>query len=118
MMATSRSKKPHPLAGLSVQETNVARDVILASHPGAVIFFRTISLQEPTKADLTKFLDLEHAGKLTPTSPRPPRLASVHFDCVDGTKVPRYMESVIDIDKRERVGHELVSTEVHACLTV
>lgn len=109
---------PHPLSGLSVEETNIAREVVLASLPNTVVDFRTTSLQEPAKADLTKFLDLEHAGKLTADSPRPPRLARVHYDAIDGSKIPKYMESVIDVEKKERVEHELVSTESHPSLTV
>ncbi|KAF2436898.1 copper amine oxidase [Tothia fuscella] len=109
---------PHPLSGLSVEETNIAREVVLASLPNTVVDFRTTSLQEPAKADLIKFLDLEHAGKLTADSPRPPRLARVHYDAVDGSKVPKYMESVVDVEKKERVEHELVSTESHPSLTV
>jgi primary-amine oxidase len=106
------------LAGLTIEETNIAREVVLASLPNTVVEFRTTALQEPAKADLIKYLDLEHSGQLTSDSPRPPRLARIHYDAIDSSKIPKYMESVIDVEKRERVEHELVSTENHPCLTV
>lgn len=109
---------PHPLAGLSVEETNIAREVVISSFPNAVVDFRTTALQEPIKADLIKYLDLEHAGELTPEIPRPARLARVHYDVIDGSKIPKYMESVINIGTKEIVEHELVNTESHPCLTV
>lgn len=117
-MATPTLSHPHPLSNLSVAETNIAREVVLASLPGTVVDFRTIALQEPIKSELIKYLDLEHAGQLSEESPRPARLARVHYDAIDGSKAPKYMESVIDVEKKERVHHELVSTENHPCLTV
>lgn len=65
----------HPLAILSEAETNLARDVVKAAHPKTVIDFREIYLQEPPKKQLLDFLAIEHAGRLSPTTPRPPRLA-------------------------------------------
>lgn len=114
-MATS----PHPLTQLSLAETDVARDIVLASHPGAAIYFRIVSLQEPAKADLIKFLDVEHAGKLSSSTPRPPRLAKVYYDAIDkGSKVPVYQEAIVDLDQKKGVQHQLISSEFHASLTV
>lgn len=109
---------PHPLAPLSISETDIARDVVRSCHPDTVIDFRTISLQEPPKAELVKFLDVEHAGRLTSTTPRPARQARVHYDVIDKSKAPKYMESIVDVTKRQRTSYELVGTDVHACLTV
>lgn len=109
---------PHPLAPLSIAETDTARDVILASHPDTVIDFRIISLQEPAKNELNSFLDLEHSQKLLADSPRPRRLAKVHYDVIGGAKVPKYCESVVDIEKNERIEHQVVATDVQASLTV
>jgi len=109
---------PHPLAPLSIEETNIARDVVRACHPNTVIDFRSISLQEPVKADLVKFLNVEHSDRLSWSTPRPARQAKVHYDVIDKDKVPKYMESVVDVAKRKRTSYELVSTDVHACLTV
>lgn len=48
---------PHPLKGLSVDEINRARQVIIDAHPNEVIDFREIFLQEPPKSQLIKFLE-------------------------------------------------------------
>lgn len=110
---------PHPLMPLSIDETNQARDIVLQSHPGASIYFRIISLLEPPKAELTAFLDAEHAGKLSTSTPRPARVAEVKYDAIEqGTKVPVYQESWVDINKKEVIQNELISTEFHASLTL
>lgn len=110
---------PHPLKQLSLEETNLARDVTLSLHEGAVLEFREIFLQEPPKAELIKFLDLEHSGQLTSESPRPVRLAKVQYDVIgDGSKVPVFHESVIDLRRKERVAHEAVSSDYQAALTL
>ena len=114
-MATSQ---PHPLQSLSIAETTIARDVILQSHPEIVVVFRIITLQEPAKADLIKFLELEHTSKLTSGSPRPPRLAKAHFDVVEKQRISKYFETIVDIDKRSIVAQEEVTDDVHASLTV
>ena len=108
----------HPLASLSTEETNTARDVVLSCHPDTVIDFRTISLQEPTKAELVQFLQLEHSESLTTNTPRPRRLARVQYDVIDKSKIPKYTESVVDVERKERVSHEIISADMHACLTV
>ncbi|KAK3724095.1 hypothetical protein LTR37_001217 [Vermiconidia calcicola] len=109
---------PHPLMTLTIDETNIARDVIIKSHPGASIYFRINSLLEPAKAELTKFLDAEHSGRLTSSTPRPARLAEVKYDAIEsGSKVPVYQEAWVDIGQRKVVKHELISTEFQASLT-
>lgn len=116
---TPAKTAPHPLNALTIDETSVARDVILKSHPGASIYFRIISLLEPPKAELIKFLEAEHAGKLSESTPRPPRLAEVKYDAIEsGSKVPVYQESWVDIGTQERVNHNVISTEFHASLTL
>jgi primary-amine oxidase len=111
--------QPHPLAILSLDETNQARDVILEAHPGASIYFRNIYLLEPPKAELLKFLDAEHSGQLSSSTPRPARLAEVKYDAIErGSKVPVYQEASVDINAKKVVNHELISTEFHASLTL
>lgn len=117
-MPSTIASMPHPLASLSVEETNLARDIILASHPKTVVDFRIITLQEPSKADLVSFLQLEHSGKLQPNSPRPPRLAKVHYDVIDDSKIPIYCESIVDVEKRKRISHEVIRSDAHASLTM
>lgn len=109
---------PHPFQILSVAETQVARDVILASHPDEVVDFREIFLKEPNKAELRPYLALEHAGRLSPTTPRPARLAKCMFDVIGSDKIPKYHESIVDIDRRKRIGHEAISQQHHASLTL
>ena len=109
----------HPLASLTIDETNTAREVILKSHPGASIYFRIISLLEPPKAELTKFLESEHSGRLSPSTARPARVAEVKYDAIEkGSKLPVYMESWVDIGRRERTWTEVISSEFHASLTL
>ena len=110
---------PHPLMTLSVDETNQARQIVLDAHPGASIYFRIVALLEPPKAELTKFLDIEHAGQLSSSTPRPARLAELKYDAIEqGSKVPVYQEAWVDINKKEVVNHELINTEFHASLTL
>jgi primary-amine oxidase len=110
---------PHPLSALNIDETNAARDVVLKAHPGASVYFRTIALLEPPKAELTKFLDAEHSGRLSPSTPRPARVAEVKYDAIEkGSKVPVYQEAWVDIGAKKVVKHELISTEFHASLTL
>lgn len=111
---------PHPFKTLDVEETRIARDVVLSLHPGVVVDFREIYLQEPEKAGMKQFLDLEHSVKpgQSPTSKRPPRLAKCQYDVIGSDKVPEYHESVIDIGLRKRVKHEVIGKEHHASLTL
>ncbi|EFW99003.1 copper amine oxidase [Grosmannia clavigera kw1407] len=112
------SPLPHPLSALSIEETNQAREIVLSLHPNTVIDFRTIYLLEPPKAKTVPFLQIEHAGKLTPSTPRPPRLAEVCYDVIGGSKVPEYHESVVDLRLHKRTTHKIVDTEYHANLSI
>lgn len=109
---------PHPLSALSTEETEAARAVVAECHPGVVLDFRCIFLREPPKAEVVKFLDLEHAGKLAESTPRPPRLGLVQYDVIGGSKVPEYHESIINIPAKKRVAHEIVSSDHHASLSM
>lgn len=119
MNGVKHKTPPHPLTALTIDETNVARDVIINSHPGASIYFRIISLLEPPKAEVIKFLDAEHSGQLSQDTPRPARVAEVKYDAIEaGSKVPVYTESWVDIGKHERTKCDVISTEFHASLTL
>ena len=107
---------PHPLTQLSVPEANVARDVILQLHDKSVLDFRTISLEEPPKAQLQPFLDAEAAGSAI--SARPDRLARVSYDVVSENKVFQFYESLVDVSTRKLVGQELIDPKHHAPLTL
>jgi primary-amine oxidase len=117
-MVSAKQLPIHPLTTLSVEETNIARDIIRACHAGSVLHFRILYLQEPPKADLIRYLDLEHSGSLKPDSPRPARLARVHYDVVDDKAKPEFHEAVVDVEKRERVLVETVKADVHQAFTL
>lgn len=108
----------HPLSALSPDETTVARDVIVESHPDTVVYFREIFLSEPPKAELREFLVLEHSGRLSPTTPRPPRLALCQYDVISRGKVTEYHESVVDIRLRRQTEHQVIDRTSHAALVM
>lgn len=109
---------PHPLSALSIDETNLARDVVRQQHSEVVLDFRQIFLQEPPKAEVLSFLEAEHSDNLSESTPRPARLALVTYDVIGGSRVPEYHESIVDLTKKERVKHQVVSSDHHASLTV
>lgn len=106
----------HPLSTLSAEETTRARDIILDAHSDELVLFREVFLQEPAKAELIKYLDLEHAGRLSPTSPRPARLAKCQYDIIGSDKIPYHHEAVVDVEKKTRVRHEVIGKEHQAAL--
>jgi len=109
---------PHPLQMLSVQETEQARDVVLASHPDHVIEFRQVDLKEPSKKDLTSFLQIEHEGKLSQSTPRPPRLAKCHYDIIATDRTIQYHESIIDLEQGIMLEKIVVGKEFCPSLTL
>jgi primary-amine oxidase len=112
------SSIPHPLDQLSVQESELARGLVLAAHKDSVIDFRVIFLQEPAKVELQEYLDLEHAGKLTVDTPRPARCARIHYDVIGSDKIPHSHESVMDLNSKKEVLRETIADGSHACLTL
>ncbi|KAJ0313291.1 hypothetical protein COL516b_000223 [Colletotrichum fioriniae] len=54
--------KPHPLDPLRPEEISQAAGIVRDSNQSKEIFYRAISLVEPSKTELVKFLDSEHAG--------------------------------------------------------
>ncbi|KAF2722949.1 hypothetical protein K431DRAFT_302204 [Polychaeton citri CBS 116435] len=110
--------RPHPLKLLSVKETEAARQILLDEHQGELVILREIYLQEPSKVELLKFLEVEHAGKVSDSTPRPARLAKCQYDVVGGDKIPYYHESVVDVEKGIRVKHEVVGKEFQASLAL
>jgi primary-amine oxidase len=98
----------HPFKILSVEEVRIARDVVLSLHPDVVVDFREIYLQEPEKELMKLYLEAERTAK---PGQAPPRLAKCQYDVVGSDKVPEYNESVIDIELKKRVKHEIVGKE-------
>ncbi|KAG5792172.1 hypothetical protein H9Q69_008761 [Fusarium xylarioides] len=109
--------QPHPLIPLSVDETNLARDVIRAAYPQNVLKFRVIYLEEPAKEILAPYLDLEHAVKITSSTPRPAREARVHFDTAHGGKPPQSHEAIIDLSTRKIKQIESIRADAQAAFT-
>ncbi|KXT07519.1 hypothetical protein AC579_196 [Pseudocercospora musae] len=107
---------PHPLQQLSLEETKTAKQVLLSEHDGDVLILREIFLQEPPKAELSKFLSLEHSGSLTDSSPRPARLAFCQYDVIGNDKIPYFHESLVEVEKKIRIKHDVVGKELHAPL--
>lgn len=106
---------PHPLDGLSLEETHKARDIVCGLHSEHNVFFREIYLDEPKKALLRKYLDAEHSGKPLPTVPRQ---ALCQYDVLDGKGGVQSQESIVDIDTGKRVEHIIVPEEHHASLSM
>ena len=80
------------------------------------IQFRSIALEEPPKKDLIQFLDLEHAGTLTPQTPRPARLAKVQYDVIKADKTYDYIESWVDVGAGIEVEKRVVDKKYQAAL--
>lgn len=116
-MSVSKAQ-PHPLFPLSVEESHRVRDIVLGSHKSSIIDFRVIALEEPPKAELQPFLDLESAGKLQPNTPRPARLARANYDVIGRDKIAKYCESLIDVRSGVVVNQTVVEKPAHAALTL
>lgn len=109
---------PHPLSSLSIDEVKIARELTLKNHPDAVIDFRKISSLEPPKAEVVKFLELEHSGRVDSSTPRPARQAQVKYDVVEAKKAPQYCESVVDLGSKTIVSHEIIQLPFQPSLTM
>ncbi|KPI34731.1 Copper amine oxidase 1 [Cyphellophora attinorum] len=106
---------PHPLDGLSLEETHKARDIVCGLHSEHNVFFREIYLDEPKKALLRKYLTAEHSGQPLPSIPRQ---ALCQYDVLDGKGGVQSQESIVDIDTGKRVEHIIVPEEHHASLSI
>ncbi|KAF1915674.1 copper amine oxidase [Ampelomyces quisqualis] len=49
---------------------------------------------------------------------QPHRLAKCQYDIIGSDKIPEYQESVIDVDLRKKVRHEVIGKDTQACLTL
>jgi primary-amine oxidase len=109
---------PHPLDQLSSHEIDVAREAIFRARGKCLILFRSIFTQEPAKAELVPFLEAEHSGTLTSSTPRPARQARVQYDIVHDDKSHDYMESVVDIIVGREVVHHVIDRKHQSALTL
>ncbi|CAH0035542.1 unnamed protein product [Clonostachys rhizophaga] len=112
---------PHPLSPLSIEETNLARDIILAnSSSEEVVQFRMTYTQEPKKAELIPFLELEHSGQLRSDTPRPARCARVHYVSTGKTQKDRRateVEATVDLTEKKIVSKDVLGSEFLAGLS-
>lgn len=109
---------PHPLDQLSLDETTVARNVVLQGHPNSVVQFREIFLKEPPKELLKKFLDAERRSNGDADVARPPREALCQYDVVRSSKIPQFHESIVDVKNKREISQAIVSSQHHASLTM
>lgn len=57
----------HPLAPLSAPEITTAASIIKASWPAHTdLHFKVITLQEPPKTEVLRYLEAEHSGESRP----------------------------------------------------
>ena len=104
----------HPLKDLSAAEINEAGRIVLSKHPKQLLNFREISLQEPPKAKLVAFLELEHSGRLSESSPWPARVARVTYDSIGKEKRSESHVSLVDLNSKTRIAHEVLDARLHA----
>ena len=101
--------------------SSVPRDIVLSSASAdEVIQFRMIYAQEPEKSQLVKFLELEHSGSLQSESPRPPRLARVHYLSTAKANKDRRateIEASVDLNSKQVVKKDVLGTEFLAGLS-
>lgn len=91
------STPPHPLAQLSPAEFLTAREAIVKAHGAeSSIFFKSISLSEPSRAELVPFLAAEHDGSLSDDTKRPPRQALVEYDVISADH-QQHTRSVVNL---------------------
>lgn len=108
----------HPLQNISAAEIRNARNVVLAYHEKDVISFREIFLQEPRKAELSRYLDEEHSGQPISASACPGRFAKCQYDVIGADKIPYYHEATIDIKAGKVLEHEVIGKGSQAALTL
>jgi primary-amine oxidase len=70
-ISAKKATLQHPLGPLTAAEITESARLIKAFWPSNTdIHFKSITLQEPNKADLVPFLAAEHSGRPTPTVER------------------------------------------------
>ena len=86
----------HPLRPLTADEVFQARNIVVEEQggEGIVFAFRSVSIEEPGKADLVEILVAEHGGPSTKASP--PRLVNLIYDVIK-EGVFTLTETVVDV---------------------
>ncbi|RCI12257.1 hypothetical protein L249_0746 [Ophiocordyceps polyrhachis-furcata BCC 54312] len=108
---------PHPLAPLSEPEFCRARDAVIKLRgPDEAMFFRSLYLEEPPKAEMIPFLEAEHAGSLKHDTPRPRRRARAEFDVI-GTSHCVFTCVIVDVETGEIVSRRTADGEAFPSFT-
>jgi primary-amine oxidase len=111
------SSIPHPLDPLTSVEFEKARQCIISARGlDVIIKFRAIYLEEPSKNELTPFLEAEHSTGIDSRTPRPARLAMVLYDVVNGDKSHEYTHSVVDLSSGKETKHRVIDKMHQAAL--
>jgi primary-amine oxidase len=108
----------HPLQNISAAEIQSARDIVLTYHDKDVISFREIFIQEPRKAELSRYLDAEHSDTLPTASASLRRLAKCQYDVIGADKIPYYHEATVDIKAGKVLEHEVIGKGSQPALTL
>lgn len=99
----------HPLAPLSAEEITSAASIIKASWPGKTdLHFKSITLEEPPKVEVLKYLDAEHNNKPLPSINRQ---AFLNYYIRNTNK---FHEAVIDLTTGKVVYNTLLGPFLHA----
>ncbi|KAI9676820.1 MAG: hypothetical protein M1817_006659 [Caeruleum heppii] len=90
----SQQLEPHPLASLSAFEISASAELVKGLYPSDVdLYYKAITLQEPSKKDVMGFLDLEHRGQ------KPPTLARKSFIWYYIRNTDRFHEAIINLSE-------------------
>jgi primary-amine oxidase len=90
---TAKTLPAHPLAPLSAAELQTAASIIKASWPAHTdLHFKVVTLEEPPKSEVLKYLEAEHGNKPLPSVSRK---AFVNYYirntvCQRGTECPKF----------------------------
>ncbi|KAF7673292.1 copper methylamine oxidase precursor [Alternaria burnsii] len=99
----------HPLSALSASELRNAAAIIKASWPAHTdVHFKVVTLQEPPKAEVLKYLEAEHSGKPVPSISRK---AFVNYYIRNTSK---FHEAVVDLTSGRVDSNILLGPFVHA----
>ena len=69
-LGKAKSISSHPLAPLSASELKAAAEIIKVQWPNVELHFKVVTLQEPPKSEVLKYLEAEHSGQPLPVISR------------------------------------------------
>jgi primary-amine oxidase len=100
---------PHPLQPLSDQEILEARKILFQKHgEDTLLFFRSVYLEEPLRAEVVRFLTAEHDGYQAAKASLEvtlPRLVKCLYDVIRSPEEHQLSDAVVDLRSGEIVQH-------------